>query len=44
MFPFYLFEHWWDLLEENSNARTKYKAPKQFDDFLFYTSSYFIGA
>ncbi|AAK41941.1 First ORF in transposon ISC1058 [Saccharolobus solfataricus P2] len=35
MFPFYVFEHWWDLLaEENRNARTKYKAPKEFNDFL----------
>ncbi|AAK41450.1 IS5-like element ISC1058 family transposase [Saccharolobus solfataricus] len=35
MFPFYVFEHWWDLLaEENRNARTKYKAPKEFDEFL----------
>ncbi|BDB99520.1 hypothetical protein SACC_25370 [Saccharolobus caldissimus] len=35
MFPFYVFEHWWDLLaEENRNARTKYKAPKEFNEFL----------
>ena len=35
MFPFYVFEHWWELLqEENRYAKTKYKAPKEFNDFL----------
>ena len=35
MFPFYVFEHWWGLLqEENRYAKTKYKAPKEFNDFL----------
>ena len=33
MFPFYVFEHWWELLqEENGYAKTKYKAPKEFND------------
>jgi len=28
-------EHWWELLqEENKYAKTKYKAPKEFNDFL----------
>ncbi|QXJ32366.1 ISC1058 family transposase [Saccharolobus shibatae] len=40
MFPFYVFEHWWDLLEENRNARTKYKAPKEFNDFLAFLHTY----
>ena len=27
MFPFYVFEHWWDLLaEENRYAKKTYKA------------------
>jgi len=35
MFPFYVFEHWWDLLaEENRNAKKTYKAPKEFNEFL----------
>ena len=35
MFPFYVFEHWWELLQgENKYAKTKYKAPKEFNDFL----------
>ena len=35
IFPFYVFEHWWELLqEENRHARTKYKAPKEFNEFL----------
>ena len=35
MFPFYVFQHWWELLqEENSNAKETYKAPKEFNDFL----------
>jgi hypothetical protein len=33
MFPFYFFEHWWELLqEENRYAKIKYKAPKEFND------------
>jgi hypothetical protein len=35
MFPFYFFEHWWDLLaEENRGAKKTYKAPKEFNEFL----------
>ena len=35
MFPFYVFEHWWDLLaEENRDAKKTYKAPKEFNEFL----------
>jgi len=35
MFPFYVFEHWWDLLaEENRNAKKTYKAPREFNEFL----------
>ena len=35
MFPFYVFEHWWDLLaEENRYAKKTYKAPKEFNEFL----------
>ena len=35
MFPFYVFEHWWDLLaEENRHAKKTYKAPKEFNEFL----------
>ncbi|EHP70960.1 transposase family protein [Metallosphaera yellowstonensis MK1] len=35
MFPFYVFQHWWELLqEENRNAKKTYKAPKEFNDFL----------
>jgi transposase, IS4 family len=35
MFPFYVFEHWWELLaEENRNAKKTYKAPKEFNEFL----------
>ncbi|MFP3226629.1 MAG: IS5/IS1182 family transposase, partial [Sulfolobaceae archaeon] len=34
MFPFYVFEHWWDLLaEENRHAKKTYKAPKEFNEF-----------
>jgi len=33
MFPFYVFQHWWELLaEENRNAKKTYKAPKEFND------------
>jgi transposase, IS4 family len=29
MFPFYVFQHWWDLLaEENRDAKKTHKAPK----------------
>ncbi len=42
MFPFYVFEHWWELLqEENRHARTKYKAPKEFNDFLAFLHVFF---
>jgi transposase, IS4 family len=35
MFPFYVFQHWWELLaEENRNAKKTYKAPKEFNEFL----------
>jgi len=35
MFPFYVFQHWWELLaEENRDAKKTYKAPKEFNDFL----------
>ncbi|EHP69835.1 hypothetical protein MetMK1DRAFT_00003370 [Metallosphaera yellowstonensis MK1] len=35
MFPFYVFQHWWELLaEENRDAKKTYKAPKEFNEFL----------
>jgi len=35
MFPFYVFQHWWELLaEENRNAKKTYKAQKEFNEFL----------
>jgi len=44
MFPFYVFEHWWDLLaEENRHAKKTYKAPKEFNEFLAFLHTYLIG-
>jgi len=41
MFPFYVFEHWWDLLaEENRNAKKTYKAPKEFNEFLAFLHTF----
>lgn len=42
MFPFYVFEHWYELLEEdNRNARTRYKAPLMFNEFLAFLYAFF---
>jgi hypothetical protein len=45
MFPFYVFEHWWDLLaEENRHAKRTYEAPKEStNSWHSPTSSYLIG-
>lgn len=35
MFPFSVFKHWEELLiEENRNARIKYKVPKELTELL----------